>query len=228
VCGATVLIEGDVEIPGDIASLEDFRQWALSDKFPERGRFDYIRGVIEVDLTPQRHALHAAVKPAVLNRLSERVLGTDLGNVYFDQTRVSSPPADLSAAPDGVVLCHKTIERGSVRLVPAEIGSRAFVEIEGGPDLVVEIVSPTSITRDLERLPSAYFDAGVREYWLVDARKDAFVFQIFRRGERAFEQAAVDSEMYQHSDLLGCRYRLERTRRRHEEWRYDLRGIPDA
>jgi Uma2 family endonuclease len=35
--------------------------------------------------------------------------------------------------------------------------------VEGGPDLVVEIVSDSSEEKDLDRLPRAYFSAGVRE-----------------------------------------------------------------
>ena len=37
----TVVFEEQVEIPTDIQSLADFRRWALSDDFPERGRIDY-------------------------------------------------------------------------------------------------------------------------------------------------------------------------------------------
>ncbi len=100
-----------------------------------------------------------------------------------------------------------------------------FIEIEGGPDLIVEIVSPSSVTKDTRRLPPAYFDAGVREYWLVDARGSELVFQIFRRGESTFEQVVSDAEGFQRSDVLACRYRLERVRGRRDEWRYDLREI---
>jgi Uma2 family endonuclease len=222
---ASVLLEGDVEIPPDITSLEDFRRWALSEDFPERGRIDYIRGIIEIDLMPERLSSHGAVKVEIARVIANRVRAGDLGDVFIDQTRISSPIASLSCEPDVLVVRHETIESGDVRLVPAAGKGDDFVESEGGPDLIVEIVSPSSVTKDTRRLPPAYFDAGVREYWLVDARGSELVFQIHRRGESTFEQVALDAEGFQHSDVLACRYRLERVRGRRDEWRYDLREV---
>lgn len=55
---ATVLFEEQVEVPLSIQTLEDFRRWALSDDFPERGRIDYIDGRIEVDMSPEDMFTH--------------------------------------------------------------------------------------------------------------------------------------------------------------------------
>src|SRR6266511_1101783 len=49
---ATLLLEHGIEIPV-IRDLADFRRWALSDAFPQRGRIDYIAGRIEVDMSPE-------------------------------------------------------------------------------------------------------------------------------------------------------------------------------
>lgn len=40
--------------------------------------------------------------------------------------------------------------------------------IEGAPDLVVEIVSPDSLTRDWRDKYFEYEEAGVKEYWIID------------------------------------------------------------
>ncbi len=45
------------------------------------------------------------------------------------------------------------------------------IRFEGAPDLVVEIVSPSSGTRDKYKKLQKYHDAGVREYWIVDPKK---------------------------------------------------------
>ena len=41
-------------------------------------------------------------------------------------------------------------------------------EVEGAPDLVVEVLSRSTGTYDLTKKRSAYEEAGVREYWIVD------------------------------------------------------------
>jgi Uma2 family endonuclease len=41
---------------------------------------------------------------------------------------------------------------------------------EGAPDLIIEIISPGSVSEDRVRKFTQYEQAGVREYWLVDPR----------------------------------------------------------
>ncbi len=41
---------------------------------------------------------------------------------------------------------------------------------EGAPDLIIEIISPSSVTEDRVRKFSHYEQAGVKEYWLIDPR----------------------------------------------------------
>ncbi len=45
-----VFIENQLEIPGEISSLEEFRRWVLADDYPDEVRIDYINGRIEVDM----------------------------------------------------------------------------------------------------------------------------------------------------------------------------------
>lgn len=42
----------------------------------------------------------------------------------------------------------------------------------GAPDLVIEIVSPSSRRMDYNTKNALYSDAGVREYWIVDPAKE--------------------------------------------------------
>ena len=43
---------------------------------------------------------------------------------------------------------------------------------DGAPDLVIEIVSPSSRRMDYSTKNTLYTDAGVREYWIVDPEKE--------------------------------------------------------
>ena len=40
--------------------------------------------------------------------------------------------------------------------------------IEGAPDFVIEVLSPSTAVRDMKDKLNAYFEAGVREYWVID------------------------------------------------------------
>lgn len=221
-----ILFDNEIAIPPGINSLDDFRRWARSDEFPETGRIDYIRGTIEVDSMAERRWSHSAVKLAVLRRLTERVLDYDIGEIHADQMRVSSPAADLSSEPDVLILLHETIESGGVEFVPSADGSDD-VEVVGGPDVVIEFVSPNSVNKDTRHLPAAYFDAGVKEFWLIDARSE-LVFTLFRRGESGFVETPADADGFVESAVLGHRYRLDRERGRRNEWRYELKEEPRA
>ena len=161
---SSVIFEERVEIPY-FHSLAEFRAWALSDDFPERGRIDYIGGRIEVDMSPENLFFHGSIKTEVVRVLGNIVRSAGGGYLFSDRTRVSSPDADLSAEPDVVYLSAETIDSGRVRLVPSAGGEPdSYVELEGAPDLVVEIVSDSSVAKDTKRLPISYWRAGIAEF----------------------------------------------------------------
>lgn len=219
----TVVFEERVEIPMALRSLADFRRWATSDDFPEQGRIDYIGGRIEVDMSPEDFFCHATLKVEIAAALHRRVKVENLGHVVTDRTRVSSVEGDLSVEPDIAFISHETLRTGRARLVPKAGSERGrYIELEGAADLVVEIVSDSSVQKDTRRLPEAYFRAGVAEFWLVDARGESLVFRIHVRGESGFEAVEPDSEGFQPSGVLTCSYRLEGRRDAQGNWAFDL------
>ena len=223
---SSVIFEERVEIPF-FPSLAEFRAWALSDDFPERGRIDYIGGRIEVDMSPENLFFHGSIKTEVVGELRDVVRSASGGYLFSDRTRVSSPDADLSAEPDVVYLSADSIDSGRVRLVPSASGEEdSYVELEGAPDLVVEIVSDSSVAKDTKRLPISYCRAGIAEYWLVDARRERLLFRIHARGADGYELAPVDGEGCQLSAVFDCRFRLERRRDARGRWVFDLRSRP--
>lgn len=220
---ATVVFEEQLVIP-TIHNLREFRDWALSDEFPESGRIDYISGRIEVDTAPEDHYTHGTLKVRVTSAIEQRVFELDLGDVCTSNTRISDIAANLSAEPDVVVISYEAMDEGRVKLVPkASREEGRYVEIEGGPDLIVEIISDSSVQKDTKRLPKAYFDAGVREYWLIDARSEELLFQIQRRGGTSFEATSIDIDGFQRSNVLDGSYRLDRERHQRGHWVYQLR-----
>jgi len=208
----------------DLRCLADFRRWATSDGFPERGRIDYIAGRIDVDMSPEDLHTHGKLKTELVGVLWQRVKQAGLGELYTDRARVSCPEADLSSEPDVVFVSESSLNSGRVRLVPKTGGGAdRYVELEGPPDLIVEIVSDASVRKDTERLPAAYYRAGVTEFWLIDARGDDLLFRIHYRGPSQYEPATTDAEGYQYSTVLDRRYRLDRSRNAKGRIVFDLR-----
>jgi Uma2 family endonuclease len=222
---ATIVLEEHVEIPLNLQTLPEFRHWALSDAFPDRGRIDYLAGRIEVDMSPADFFCHGTLKAEIFGVLYQRVKHAQLGHLVTDRTRVSCPAAELSAEPDIIFISHDTFSSGRARLVPKTTGeSGRFVEIEGAPDFVAEIISDRSVQKDTQRLPKAYYRAGVREFWLADARSEPLRFQIHRRGSVEFEGVEADGDGYQQSSVFGCSFRLDSRRDEQGHWSFDLRA----
>ncbi len=221
---AVLLLEEQVEIPADVRSLADFRRWVRSDDFPERGRIDYLRARIEVDMSPEDFFCHGTLKTEIIGVLHEIVKQGGLGHLVSDRTRVSAVEADMSAEPDIVFVSHQSLESGAVRMIPKSSGELGrYIELEGAPDLIVEIVSDSSVEKDTARLPDAYFKAGVREFWLADARGEPLWFQIHQPGAEGFRPVPPDAEGYQHSAVFGRRFRLDGSRDERRHWSFDLR-----
>lgn len=221
---SSVVFEEQVEIPLDLRSLAEFRHWALSGCFPEQGRIDYLAGRIEVDMSPEDFFCHGTLKVELIRVLSQRVKDAGSGHLVTDRTRVSCLEADLSAEPDIVFVSHQALAAGRARLVAGATGQPGrYVELEGAPDLVVEIVSDRSEAKDTHRLPEAYFQAGVREFWLADARGEQIVFLIHQRGKAGFVPVQSDSEGFQPSAVFGCSLRIDGRRDAQGHWTFDLR-----
>ena len=107
-----------------------------------------------------------------------------LGLYLPDGTLLSNVPADISVGLDGTFVSHKSLRSERVRLVEGAEGG--YVELEGIPDMVLEVVSRSSVHKDTEVLPQAYWEAGIREYWLVDARREPLRFDIFRHTAKGY------------------------------------------
>jgi Uma2 family endonuclease len=217
-----ICIEEQFEIPF-VQSLAEFRAWATSDECPEKIRVDYIAGRIEVEMSPEDLFTHGSLKGKLVLVLGQMIEEGDLGEFFTSETRVSCPRADLSAEPDFVFVSHESFETVRVRAVPKSSGKPdRYVELEGAPDLVVEVVSDSSMAKDTLRLPEAYWRAGIPEFWLADARGQDLFFRIHRRGADRYEAAPVNADGFQRSAVFGVWFRLTRRRHRGGRWRYDL------
>ncbi len=81
-------------------------------------------------------------------------------------------------APSDVHLADHTVAQPDVLYVSPERRDIVQAWIEGAPDLVVEVLSPSTARTDRVLKLNRYAEAGVREYWLVDPVARTIEFRV--------------------------------------------------
>ncbi|MCP4264709.1 MAG: Uma2 family endonuclease [Candidatus Brocadiaceae bacterium] len=74
---------------------------------------------------------------------------------------------------------------------------------QGGPDLLIEIVSASSVIEDRVRKLTQYEQAGVREYWIIDPRPHQQQADFFiLNSDGAYAPAPVSEDGVYHSTVI--------------------------
>lgn len=210
-----------VQIPASAATFAGFRQWATSGAVPEHVRVAFLNREIYLDMSNEEPESHVGVKTEIARVLSTLVRDLKLGKYYTDGVLVSNEPAGISNNPDGVFLSKESLRSGLVRFVLREGEPGRYKEIEGVPDWIMEIVSDGSAAKDTEELRQAYHRAGIKEYWLVDARGEVLVFQILQWRKKGYGNAPK-RQGWQRSRVFPRAFRLNRQRDDLGLWEYTL------
>lgn len=204
---STIVVDTQsVHIPDWVNDQPSFRRWAGSDDFPEAGRICFLDGEVWVDMSKEQFS-HNQLK-GEFNRVLGSLARRECPGRYFpDGMLLTHVEANLTARPDGMYVSVVTLRSGGARLI--EGAEEGFVELEGTPDVVLEVISPGSFQKDTVLLRDLYWQADIPEYWLVDPRGDRLEFQILRRGERGYG-AVRKSAGWLKSTVLGQSFRLSR------------------
>ena len=212
------LDQPQISIPDSAWTLDGFRDWVASSDCPERGRFTFLENKLVFDMSPENLELHAKVKQQLSRVVDNLVHDLDLGEFYPDGSLLTNVEANLSNEPDGMLVLWESYENG--RVEPKRSASNPC-ELVGSPDLVMEVLSPSSVRKDTRVLREAYYEAGIREYWLVDARSEEIDFQILVRGEDGFIAVEPKDQM-RASEVLPASFRLTREQNRVGRLKYTL------
>lgn len=197
--------EETVQVPDGIDNLDAFRRWAHSDDVPEKVRISYLNGVVVVDMSKEQVFSHNAVKVEFNRVLANEMVANPRGRYHGDGVLLTNVEANLSCQPDGTFVSYKSLKSGRLGLIEGARGG--YVELEGTPDMVLEVISTSSVGKDTEVLFDLYRVAGIPEYWLVDARGDRIEFDIFRLTAKGY--AAVRKELgWVKSRVFGKSFRL--------------------
>ncbi|MFQ5794251.1 MAG: Uma2 family endonuclease [Candidatus Bipolaricaulia bacterium] len=163
-------------------TYEDYKSLPES----ETKRYELLQG--ELIMVPSPRFEHQRVSRDLGSILWEFVREHDLGVILHAPFDVHFVEADEDEVVQPDIL-YVSKERSDI--ITEE-------EIQGVPDLVVEIISPGTEGRDRGYKKTLYARHGVREYWLVDPEtKTVEVLTLGRKGQ-GFETLAV----YQRTEVL--------------------------
>ena len=162
-------------------TLEDY------ERLPEGSPYQLIGG--ELVMSPAPAPEHQEVSLNLSYKLYDTIKKTKKGKVYY--------------APIDVYIDEENAYQPDIVVVLE--GSKARITqkgIEGAPDLVVEILSPSTAYYDLTEKKEVYERSGVKEYWIVDPKRKTFeIYANTQEGFKLISQARGKGKV--RSELLG-------------------------
>ena len=81
--------------------------------------------------------------------------------------------------------------------------------VQGAPDLIVEILSPSSSTRDWRAKRELYAAHGVREYWIIDPTNRIVSVMLLQDGVLQIEQTRTEDDTATSTVLDGFSVSLD-------------------
>jgi Uma2 family endonuclease len=143
-------------------TYEDYRNT------PEDERYELLDGELVMSEAPR--IVHQRANVKLVSRMERFVEEGDLGEVFH--------------APTDVVLSETAVVQPDLLFVSNE---RAHIiteqNIQGAPDLVVEILSPSTANRDWTIKRELYAAHGVKELWIVDPDARIVWVMLLRDGD---------------------------------------------
>ncbi|MBT3273749.1 MAG: Uma2 family endonuclease [Spirochaetales bacterium] len=156
-------------MPLPLRKIDDHYTYADYKTWPEDERWELIDGVAW-NMSPAPTRKHQGIITNIIRELSNYLKDKNC-NIYGAPFDVRLPDGFKNDAavntvvqPDITVFCDKKRldDRGAV----------------GAPDLVVEVLSPSTAAKDLREKFSLYENVGVKEYWIVDPSNETLTVYV--------------------------------------------------
>ena len=150
-------------------------------QLPEDSRYEIIDG--ELYMVPAPVPYHQKVSRNLEYYLHQHVKENNLGEVFY--------------APCDVILSNTDVVQPDLFFISqARLSIIKETNIQGAPDLVVEILSPASEQRDRGKKQKLYAQNQIQEYWIVDTQTKSIEILQFTKSEY------IRAAMFQENDTL--------------------------
>jgi Uma2 family endonuclease len=177
-------------------------EWTLEDwqRLPEDSwRYEVIDGVLH--MTPPPRTRHQIIQTDLSALMWAHARQHQLGQVIAAPCAVQLPNQPVPLQPDILF-----VQAGRTDII-------GEAQVEGAPDLVVEILSPSNWLYDRREKFTLYQEAGVTEYWIVDPDQRTVEVFVLREGvyaalgrwgmEEEARSEALSGFVIAVADLLG-------------------------
>ena len=167
-------------------------KWAYQDylRLPDDGyHYEVIKGELHMTAAPTLR--HQDVVRNLSLALQRFVTERQLGKIYFAPVDVLISDLATPVEPD---ILFVTSERQSILKEN---------NIEGAPDLIVEVLSPSNWVVDRRDKFVVYEAAGVGEYWIVDPDAQTVEVYSLRQGRYALLERYEPGQRVQSELLTG-------------------------
>src|SRR4030066_1634342 len=141
----------------------------------------------ELFMVPSPNEAHQRFLVTLTNIMVNYVRKNKLGTVYCAPFDILFSEEDI-VQPDIIFVSNK-----NKKIITKD-------NIKGSPDLLVEILSPSTSKRDMGIKKKLYARHGVREYWIVDPKRETF--DVFRLKGCEFEGKRYGVQDYLSSDVI--------------------------
>ncbi len=163
-------------------------------------RYELIDGV--VCMSPSASALHQRIIARIAAEIIAYLNENPVGEVYVEADVLFGP------GPSGGDLVY----RPDVTFLGSDKAAGVDDRIDVVPDVVVEIISPSSRRCDTETKRSDYQRFGVAEYWIIDPIETSMTF--LRLQQARYAEVAPQDDSFSSEAIPGFDLDLPNMRRR--------------
>lgn len=170
-----IMEERDFKGWSDMSMVLSDRVYTVEDymKLDDGQRYELVEG--ELIVVPSPRPKHQRVSGKIINQIENFLKETQLGEVYN--------------APIDVVLGGYVVQPDILFISRDRLDIIGELNIQGAPDLVIEVLSPATAAYDKKKKSQIYFKYGVKEYWLADP--DQQLADVFMAGEKEWRWAGA-------------------------------------
>ena len=189
-------------------ALRDDKRYTYEDycSWDDDKRYELIDGVVWLMSAPL--SAHQIICKGIFRQLDSFLIAKSCEAFYapFDVRLNPDGADDTVVQPDIFVVCDLSkIDRRGLR---------------GAPEMIVEILSPSTASYDRVTKFNKYLEAGVREYWIVDPDSKTVTACVLKDGNYV-TRAYAEADDAPVTVLEGCVIRLAEVFARAEPFMFD-------